>query len=47
MNLVAKALRIVANLSSESTSTFGFYEPKMPKKLIKTKKEMKKKRSNR
>lgn len=47
MNLVAKALRIVADLASESTSTFGFYEPKMPKKLVKRKKKTERKRSNR
>lgn len=31
MNIVAKTLQIVATLTSESTSTFGFYDPKMPK----------------
>ena len=39
MNLVEKVLSIVANLASESTSSLGFYEPKMPKELIKTEKE--------
>lgn len=39
MNLVAKLLIIVANLTSESTSLLGFYEPKMPKRLVRPEKE--------
>lgn len=39
MNLVKKVICLVANITSESTSGIGFYEPKMPKKLIKPEKE--------
>ncbi len=46
MNIVAKTLQIVATLTSESTSTFGFYDPKMPKKLVKTEKDKQQVRHN-
>ncbi|MBD5134743.1 MAG: cyclic lactone autoinducer peptide [Lachnospiraceae bacterium] len=39
MKLVKKVLNVVANLTSESTSGIGFYEPKMPKELVKPEKE--------
>ena len=39
MNFMETVLNIVANLASESTSCIGFYEPKVPQKLIKQKKK--------
>ena len=41
MNFMETVLNIVANLASESTSCIGFYEPKIPQKLIKPEKEEK------
>ena len=38
MNLVEKILSIVANLTIETTSFIGYYEPKVPQKLIKEEK---------
>ena len=41
MNFVEKVLSVVANFVSESTSLIGYYEPKVPQKLIKPEKEEK------
>ena len=34
-----KVLKSIAEVSSESASFFGFYEPQMPEQLLKQKKE--------
>lgn len=39
MKVVKKVISAVANLASESTSGIGFYEPKMPKELVKPEKK--------
>ncbi|MFQ9514242.1 MAG: cyclic lactone autoinducer peptide [Eubacterium sp.] len=38
-NFVEKVLRTVALATSETSSWIGFYEPKMPEKLIKAEKK--------
>lgn len=41
MNILETVLSVVANLTSESTSCIGFYEPEVPQKLVKPEKEEK------
>ncbi len=41
MNLLESILSAVATLTSETTSLVGFYEPKIPQKLIKPEKKEK------
>ncbi len=41
MNVIEVVLSTVANLTSETTSWIGFYEPKAPKKLVKSEKAKK------
>lgn len=41
MNLVETVLSVVANVTSETTSWVGLYEPEVPQTLVKTEKEEK------
>lgn len=41
MNFLESVLSVVATLTCETTSWVGFYEPKVPQKLIKSEKEEK------